>query len=239
MEDDPAVQAAVVDQLVGLGYNVLRDGDAQAAFSILQSGVTVDLLFTDVVMAGPMRSADLARRACDIMPRIAVLVTSGCTQNAIVHGGRRDAGVELLSKSYRSEDLARRVRHVLEQRPAVPETPRLSKLRVLVVEDNLDAFELLCEMLLMIGHDARGATSAEDALAMFDQIDVLLTDINLPGMHGAELARRALQSRPPPRIVFASGGNLPAGLEFQAQLLKKPYTLDQLKSILTNPPRVR
>ncbi|RYF41553.1 MAG: hybrid sensor histidine kinase/response regulator, partial [Comamonadaceae bacterium] len=112
-EDDDEVRATVVEMLGDLGYRVLTARDAAGALAILQSGVAVDLLFTDVVMPGSLRSPELARKARALLPDIAVLFTSGYTQNAIVHGGRLDAGVELLGKPYTVEALARKIRHVL------------------------------------------------------------------------------------------------------------------------------
>ena len=79
----------------------------------IDSGVPIDLLFTDVVMPGPLRGPELARRARERLPGLAVLFTSGYAENAIVHGGRLDRGVELLSKPYTREALARKIRHVL------------------------------------------------------------------------------------------------------------------------------
>jgi CheY-like chemotaxis protein len=233
VEDDEAVQAVVVDQLTQLGYRVLRAGDAQAALTVLQSGIAVDLLFTDVVMPGPLRSADLARMARQMLPAIGVLFTSGYTQNAIVHGGRLDVDVELLSKPYPRDELARRVRQILNRQAGARTTPAgLSALRILVVEDNLDSLETLCEMLGIMGHDVRAVARAEEAIAMLDNIDVLITDIRLPGMQGPALARIALQTNPRRRIVFVSGGGLPAGLDYQARLLKKPYTYEDLAATL-------
>ncbi len=113
VEDDDAVRETSVALLGDLGYRVLKARDAQSAFTIIDSGVHVDLLFTDVVMPGPMRSTELARKAKALFPGMAILFTSGYTENSIVHGGRLDAGVELLSKPYTREALARKVRHVL------------------------------------------------------------------------------------------------------------------------------
>ncbi|MEP9361285.1 ATP-binding protein [Sphingomonas sp. KR3-1] len=113
-EDDPEVQATVVELLTELGYTVLRANDAQSALSVVESGVAIDLLFTDVVMPGALKSPELARLARARLPALAVLFTSGYTENAIVHDGRLDAGVELLSKPYTREQLARKVRAVLE-----------------------------------------------------------------------------------------------------------------------------
>jgi PAS domain S-box-containing protein len=112
-EDDEEVCATVVAMLSELGYQVLKAHDGESALAVIQSGIKVDLLFTDVVMPGPLRSPDLARKARERLPGLAVLFTSGYTQNAIVHSGRLDPGVELLSKPYSREELARRIRQVL------------------------------------------------------------------------------------------------------------------------------
>jgi signal transduction histidine kinase/ActR/RegA family two-component response regulator len=116
VEDDAAVQATVVALLGDLGYRVLKADDADSAIGILKSGLPIDLLFTDVVMPGRLRSPELARHARQLHPDIAVLFTSGYTQDAIVHGGRLDPGVELLSKPYRREQLARKLRQMLANR---------------------------------------------------------------------------------------------------------------------------
>jgi CheY-like chemotaxis protein len=115
-EDDAEVRATAVETLSELGYRVLTANDAAAALRIVESGAAVDLLFTDVVMPGALKSPELARQVRERLPGIAVLFTSGYTENAIVHGGRLDAGVELLSKPYRREDLARKIRKVLDER---------------------------------------------------------------------------------------------------------------------------
>jgi PAS domain S-box-containing protein len=112
-EDDEEVRTTVVETLKELGYRVLTAHDAVSALSVIESGVSVDLLFTDVVMPGTLRSPELARKAKERLPGIAVLFTSGYTENAIVHGGRLDFGVELLSKPYSRETLARKLRQVL------------------------------------------------------------------------------------------------------------------------------
>jgi PAS domain S-box-containing protein len=123
-EDDEHVRSTVVETLQQLGYQVLVASDAEQALAVIQSGVKIDLLFTDVVMPGPLRSPDLARKARELVPGIAVLFTSGYTRNAIVHGGRLDPGVELIAKPYAREDLARKVRQVLGQSAPADATSR-------------------------------------------------------------------------------------------------------------------
>ncbi|TAL34693.1 MAG: PAS domain S-box protein [Phenylobacterium sp.] len=114
VEDDDDVRATAVELLTELGYQVVQAKDAASGLAIVESGLPIDLLFTDVVMPGQMQSRELAQRAQARLPGLAVLFTSGYTENAIVHGGRLDEGVELLSKPYTREALARRVRQCLD-----------------------------------------------------------------------------------------------------------------------------
>ena len=116
VEDDHAVRETTIATLRDLGYRVLNAKDAQSALNVIESGVSIDMLFTDVVMPGTLRSPELARKARERLPNIAVLFTSGYTENAIVHGGRLDAGVELLPKPYSREALAHKIRSVLAKR---------------------------------------------------------------------------------------------------------------------------
>lgn len=250
VEDDLAVQATAVDTLTQLGYKVLRANDGQAAFNVLQSGFKVDMLFTDVVMPGPLRSPDLARKAKQLCPDIAVLFTSGYTQNAIVHGGRLDPGVELISKPYRREDLARKVRHVFNNARQVSslrkEHQRVSQLplspstigwRILVVEDEADNRSLLQELLTLLGHYVVSAHDAEQGLAEYapGRFDVLLTDMNLPGISGLALAAALRSTQPGIKVVVASGQGVVDDEMRQAgyRSLLKPYRIDQLQAALS------
>jgi PAS domain S-box-containing protein len=113
VEDDDEVRATAIEMLGDLGYRVLKASDAAGALHIIESGLSIDLLFTDVVMPGKLKSPELARKEKERQPNIGVLFTSGYTENAIVHGGRLDPGVELLPKPYVREALARKVRQVL------------------------------------------------------------------------------------------------------------------------------
>jgi CheY-like chemotaxis protein len=114
VEDNADVRLTAVDLLTQLGYKVLTASDGDAAVAILQSGAAIDLLFTDVVMPGKVKSDELARIARALPGNTRVLFTSGYTRDIILHHGRLDPGVSLLSKPYRRDELARKVRSVLE-----------------------------------------------------------------------------------------------------------------------------
>lgn len=110
------VRSHVVAQLESLGYECKEAASAADALEIMDDGWTADLLFTDVVMPGGMGGRELADAARKARPDLKVLFTSGYTENAIVHDGRLDPGVVLLSKPYRREQLAAKIRDVLDDR---------------------------------------------------------------------------------------------------------------------------
>lgn len=114
VEDDKLVRNYVVGQLKSLGYAVLEAAEASSALEILHQIPDIDLLFTDVVMPGGMGGRELSMEARALRPNIKILFTSGYTENSIVHNGKLDAGIELLSKPYRREQLALKLRKVLD-----------------------------------------------------------------------------------------------------------------------------
>lgn len=247
VEDDMAVQSTVVEMLGNLGYKVLKANNADNALVILESGVPVDLLFTDVVMPGKLRSPELAKKAKELYPDIEVLFTSGYTQNAIVHGGRLDPGVSLITKPYAQDQLARKLRHLLANRQHIVAARNRAKdaskkplssevLRVLVVEDILESQQIACGMLTELGHKARGVADPEEALALLDKetFDLLIADYTLPKMNGLQMARLAKLSHPALKVIFASGyGELIDQVpKFKYVALPKPFNIDNLAEAL-------
>lgn len=110
VEDDALVCNYVVAQLESLGYQVTSAENAAAALALIDRGIAIDILFTDVIMPGSMNGRRLADEAVRRLPSLKVIFTSGYTENAIVHHGRLDTGVLLLSKPYRKSDLAKIIR---------------------------------------------------------------------------------------------------------------------------------
>lgn len=232
VEDDEDVRVTVVEMLSGLGYRVLKARDAVSALAIVESGVPIDLLFSDVVMPGPLRSTEMARKVRERLPGIAVLFTSGYTDNAIVHTGRLDAGIELLSKPYTHEALARKVRQMLVSGGAklepvdaaaaalVDGAPTMAAAvadgmaidmprhqRVVFVEDDDLLRASTAELMRTLGFDVIEARNDVEAMAALggEGIDILLTDVGLGGVSGVDLAIDACRLRPALRVIFVSG----------------------------------
>jgi signal transduction histidine kinase len=113
VEDDPLMCKLACDALTELGYTVLQAGNAAGALSILDQESNIKLLFTDVVMPD-VNGKKLAEEALRRRPGLKVLFTTGYTANAVVHGGVLNAGVQFISKPFTLDQLAAKVRTVLD-----------------------------------------------------------------------------------------------------------------------------
>jgi signal transduction histidine kinase/CheY-like chemotaxis protein len=114
VEDEERVRALSVEALRELGYGVVEASGPRQALRMLDEGQQVTLLFTDVVMPD-MSGRQLADRARVKRPNLKVLYTTGYTRNAIVHNGMLDPGTNLLTKPFSIEELAAKVRKILDE----------------------------------------------------------------------------------------------------------------------------
>jgi signal transduction histidine kinase/DNA-binding response OmpR family regulator len=247
VEDDEGVRAAVVDMLTDLGYRVSKAENAEAALEVLKTE-SPDLIFTDVVMPGAIHTRDFTARAVAMHPGVRVLYTSGYTQNAIVHNGKLDDDALLLSKPYRKDELARKLRSVFAGTARGPiaaeaKAPGASldgkRGKVLVVEDVALIRMTTVDMVEQIGFDAIEAADASEALAMLqndDAVTILLTDLGLPGMNGRQLVEEVLRFKPQMKVIIASGYSTSEeeGKSFPANVshLTKPFDMAQLRRAL-------
>ena len=267
VEDDETVRAAACDMLAEMGYTILQADNPDSALAVLRSGAPIDLLFTDVVMPGSISTRDMARAAKEIYPHMQILFTSGYTSNSIVHDGRLDEGVSLLSKPYTKDELARKIRSVLEagetrprarQKPltdsaaaplstqtanAVPPAAQhdaARPLHVLVVDDEPFIRFGTVDILTDLEHLAEEAADAETALERLGReprIDLLITDLKLPGMNGEALASHALRHDPNIRVIIASGSDPELSLteKYAAErvaVMRKPFQIKDLEEAL-------
>jgi CheY-like chemotaxis protein len=113
VEDEPSVRQFSVEALTELGYRVLEADGAAAALRLLDTHPEIMLLFTDIVMP-EVNGAKLAEEARRRRPDLKVLFTTGYTRNAVVHNGVLDAGVEMIGKPFTLEELATKIRTILE-----------------------------------------------------------------------------------------------------------------------------
>lgn len=117
VEDDPDVRVTTLETLREAGCHVLEAATGAEAIAQLEARrAPPDLIVTDVVLSGDMTGAQVAARARERLPGVPVLFVSGYERNALMHGGRLDAGVHLLSKPFTAAALAREARVALRGR---------------------------------------------------------------------------------------------------------------------------
>ena len=114
VEDEDRVRQMSVQLLQDLGYTVIHASDAKHALAMIETNVRFDLLFTDVVMPD-MNGKQLADRVKERRPGTKVLYTTGYTRNAVIHNGMLDRDVSFLPKPFTIQQLATKVRQVLDQ----------------------------------------------------------------------------------------------------------------------------
>ena len=119
-EDDPAVRAFMKRALAGQGYTVFAAEDGASALRIIQEGRDpIHMIITDVVMpdqSGP----DLINQVMALRPGLRVLFASGYTGEAMAQQRVLQSGVPFLQKPFSVQDLASKVRAVLDAKAAEP-----------------------------------------------------------------------------------------------------------------------
>jgi CheY-like chemotaxis protein len=231
VEDDEDVRAYSSETLRELGYQVLEAPHASGALQMLEGHPDVTVLFTDVGLPGGMNGRELVEQARKRHPTLKVLFTTGYARNAIVHEGRLDPGVELLTKPFTQAALGEKLRDIIDARSAPA--------RVLVVEDEALIQMLATEYLEECGLKVDMAGSATEALNKLGRVpggvDAVVIDMGLPDRKGDVLVREVRSIYPSLPVVIASG----QGNEELRQLFKdvalitfvsKPYTSEELKA---------
>ena len=118
VEDDEDLYDLAVNILRSLGYRVLGAKDARSALAVADDAQELDLLFTDIVLPGGMNGLELAKQASTNKPNLKVLFTSGYADSTVLKGGHWDLATHLIKKPFRRQDLARKIRQVLDQETA-------------------------------------------------------------------------------------------------------------------------
>jgi CheY-like chemotaxis protein len=203
VEDDDDVRIYSTESLRELGFSILEAHDGPSALRVLEHHPEVKLLFTDVGLPG-INGRELVEQARRHRPGLRVLFTTGYARNAIVHQGRLDLGVELLTKPFTRTQLATRIRDVLD----APVRPRGRKPVALIVEDEPLIRIFLADLLGDAGYQTVQVASAHEALATSDRlgaVHVAFIDVGLPDRSGIELAAELKVRWPSIRVAIASG----------------------------------
>ncbi len=232
VEDDPDVRNHARETLRDLGYTTLEAGTGRAALQLLQSHPQIQLLFTDVGLPGGMNGRQLAEEARRQHTDLRVLMTTGYARNAIVHDGRLDPSVQLITKPFTYAALAAKVRSILD-------APTRSG-RLLLVEDEPLIRMSTVEDLESLGFKAETAGTATEAmnkLKIIGNFEAAIVDLGLPDRKGDVLVGEIRAIYPSMPIIIATGYGAEALRQrFKADdriaFLGKPYVAEQLRTTL-------
>ena len=115
VEDDPDVRTYTTEILRELGYRVLEAHEGDTALTMLATEPEIKLMFTDIGLPGPFNGRQLAEEARKRRADLKILFTTGYAQNAIIHHGRLDPGVQLIVKPFSFTGLAAKIRRILSE----------------------------------------------------------------------------------------------------------------------------
>ncbi len=200
VEDDEDVRRYAVSMLQELGYSVIEAGDGAAALRQLEVHPEIRFLFSDVGLPGDYNGRELAEEAVRRRPYLKVLFTTGYGLDGIIHEGRLDAGVQLITKPFTFEEFSDKVRKVFDM---------ARRDKILLVEDEAMISMLTSENLRDLGFDVEEAANAASALDAAKKdiagFAAAIIDIGLPDRKGDDLALELKGLRPDLPIVIATG----------------------------------
>jgi PAS domain S-box-containing protein len=228
VEDDDDVRAYTVTSLRNLGYAVFEASDAGSAVQILKREPSIRLLLTDLGLPGGMDGKALALRARSIRRDLQVLITTAYAGNVLVHEGRLDRGIDLLSKPFTLSGLANRVRQMLDRYQPPNRAPR----HVLVVDDELLLRMMLVDALSDDGYQLEEASNCAQALEKLNSVagrlSAAVIDLGLPDRPGDHLVSAIRAVKPDIPIILTTGhADSDLGKRFSAdsriRVLTKPF----------------
>jgi CheY-like chemotaxis protein len=116
VDDEPTVRMLITDILEELGYCALEAGDGIAALQVLQSDRRIDLLVTDVGLPGGMNGRQVADAGRALRPELRVLFITGYAETSVLPAGSLTRGMQVLAKPFRVDELADRIKGLIEPR---------------------------------------------------------------------------------------------------------------------------
>ncbi|WP_051001755.1 ATP-binding protein [Herbaspirillum sp. YR522] len=118
VDDEAPIRMLVAEVLSDAGYVAIEASDGPSALRIIQSKARIDLLITDVGLPGGINGRQLADASRAVRPELKILFVTGYAENAAVGNGHLEPGMQVLTKPFKMDTLARRIQGIIESPPA-------------------------------------------------------------------------------------------------------------------------
>jgi CheY-like chemotaxis protein len=115
IDDEPVIRMLIADVLADLGYVGVEASDGPSGLRLLQSMGQIDLLITDVGLPGGLNGRQVADAARVARPDLKVLFITGYAENAAIGNGHLGRGEQVTAKPFAMDDLARKIRSMVEE----------------------------------------------------------------------------------------------------------------------------
>ena len=237
VEDEADVRAHTVALVEELGYRAVEASDGKSALEQLDRHPDVALLFTDVGLPHGMNGRQLSDEACSRRPDLKVLYTTGYARNAIIHDGRLDQGLHLVTKPFTYEEAGFAIEEAMHSKTEAK--------KILIVEDEgLILADIVMQMEdfgIPVLEAVNGRKAEEIARRERSALRAVVVDLGLPDMRGDALTEKLLAMDPSLKIVIASGyapGEVRAKFEADRRVafVEKPYNAQALLDALNISP---
>ncbi len=123
VEDNIEVRSTAVDILGSLGYRLLEASNGHQALEQFMRHPEIALVFSDVMLPGGLLGTQLVHKLRERRPGLRILMTSGFSESGIMNRGVLDGSIDLLQKPYKVDELARRVRALLDGKEETHRVP--------------------------------------------------------------------------------------------------------------------
>lgn len=231
VDDDPMLLSLLTDTLDTIGYTSVSVPDAESALTLLKDGSDVNIIISDINLPG-IDGLELVRQVKRFSLEIPVILITGVSMNGIRSRAYREGADGFLDKPFRISVVESMMQRLLKH-------GSLRGATVLLIDDNPKYRDVVKDLLKELNFDPIVAKNGSEALEIIKQnrIDIVVTDLMMPGMDGLELARKIKDVSPSSHLIIYSGITPDAAQESEIKsaadaFLKKPVSLEKVSEVL-------
>ncbi len=232
IDDDPGTVGALRNILEKDGFEVVEVHSGTEGLAKLREDANIELVLTDIKMPG-MDGMSILRNIKEMRPGVEVIMVTAYGDYDMAIDALRSNAFDYLKKPIDIDDLLGAIGRFRERRAVRKNF--FPSYRVLLLDDEDTQRQFLQRLLEDEGYSVVTAGNGEDGIKIFDRekIDIIVTDIKMPGMSGMEVLYKVKRTNADVEVILVTGhGDQNVAIEAlrggACDYLKKPIDLDEL-----------